>query len=82
MRKILVILTVIISSNISFGQNYEFGAMFSGMFVKAEGKISINDTLVTIEVNGSSSTYNRIKSTNQIIYFTDGVTKYSFSELI
>jgi len=74
MKKLILLFVFIYIASLSFGQKYKYGvATIGGMNLKIEGTISINDSIVTINGGDKNIKFERIKSTNEIIYFTEGV---------
>jgi hypothetical protein len=84
MKNILFTIIALSLSSMLYSQTYKYGAMFSGTFIKAEGKIVVseNDSTViyTAINNGIENTdhYKLVKKVNKIVYFTDGVKTHSF----
>lgn len=74
MKKIFLLFAFFYFSTLSFGQKYKYGAAtIGGMNLKIEGTISIDDSIVIIGGGDKNLKFKRIKSSNDIVYFTDGV---------
>lgn len=84
MKGLFVVIVALFVTVSAYSQTYKYGAMFSGIIVKAEGKIVVSesDSLVSLTAinNGveNTDTYKFVKKTNRVIYFTDGVKTHSF----
>jgi hypothetical protein len=67
---------------------YNYGVVFSmGYFIKYQGSIEVNDSMVFISVindSGITSTnsYKIITKTNGMVYFSDGVQKFALSIIL
>ena len=74
MKKLVLLFAFFYISTLSFGQKYKYGvATIGGMNLKIEGTISIDDSIVIISGGEKNLKFKRIKSSNEIVYFTDGV---------
>lgn len=83
MKKVLFVLFLLLSA-VSYSQTYKIGAGFvNSTFFKTDGKITINDKKIIIEINNNgkltTNEYEVVKKANNLLYFTDGVMTHYFS---